>query len=344
MKSLTERKRVTKGFVRIFLSTVIAVLLLASALTVCSKNSDKREAGKGAKTVRVATLDGVYAADILLAKVNGYLQDELKSLGVSVKWDQFSSGILVNEAFAAGEEDIGVGGDVPVLVGKASGQKTIVFAKNSSGPETLVLIVKTGSALTDLRNLKGKKVAFLRGSYGHHFLGLLLNQAGLTFADIEQINLPLTDIGNAVASSQVDIGIVSIGNIVSHLEDSTVKILIDATGIKSCSTYFFANESFAKDNPEILKAYLRALEKSIKFIEDDPWKAAELLQGEINLPVETFTEFLKLYNYSSYISDADIAELKDLEQFNRTEKLSENKVDIDQFVDKSFLASVGITK
>ncbi|MCL1967159.1 MAG: aliphatic sulfonate ABC transporter substrate-binding protein [Fibromonadales bacterium] len=327
------------------LTTALLALLLTFVLIACEEKSDsKKNADNGAKIVRVATQPGVYAANILLAKVNGYLEDELKNLGVSVRWDSFASGPPLNEAFAAGEEDIGLVGDVPLLVAKASGQKTLAFAKNSSGEKTVALTVKAGSAITDLAQLKGKKVAFVKGSYGHHFLGLLLNQAGLTFGDIEQINLPNADIGNAVGSGQADAGVIWEPGLSSNLKNGVVKKVIDGTGIKSNNVFFFTTESFAKNNPEILKAYLRTLEKANKFIKDDPHKAAELLQGEISLPIETLAELLKLYNYSPYISDADIAELKAVEQFNRTQKFSETEVDVDKFVDRSFLESAGITK
>jgi len=328
---------------RIFLPTVVAALLLTTALTACSKNSDKN-ADKGVKTVRVAIQRSVSAASIVLTKVNGYLEEELKSSGISVRWDQFESGPPLNEAFAAGEEDIGYAGDVPLLVAKASGQKTLAFAKSSYSEKAIALTIKANSTITDLAQLKGKKVALVKGSYGHHFLGLLLKKAGLTFGDIEQINLPNADIGNAVGSGQADAGVIWEPGLTASQKNGLVKKLIDATGIKSNSTYFFAAESFAKNNPEIIKAFLRALERANKLIADDPRKAAESLQGEINLPVETLAQLLKLYSYSSYISDADIAELKIVEQFNRAEKFSETEVDVDKFIDRSFLKAVGITK
>jgi len=329
---------------RIFLPAAIAALLLAFVLIACDEKKGDKSTDKGAKTVRVATQAGIATSNILLVKVNGYLEEELKNLGVSVRWDSFASGPPMNEAFAAGEEDIGVVGDLPLLLAKASGQKIITFAKDASGEKAVALTVGVNSGITDVAQLKGKKVAFVRGSFGHHLLGLLLNQAGLTFSDIEQINLPNPDIGNAVGSGQADAGVMWEPPLTNSVKNGLTKRLIDGTGIKSNSTFFFTTESFAKDNPEILKAYLRALEKANKFIADDPRKTAELLQSEVRLPVETYAELLKMYNRSSYISDADIAELKAVEQFIRAQKFSETEVDVDKFVDRSFLEAVGITK
>ncbi|MCL1967155.1 MAG: ABC transporter substrate-binding protein [Fibromonadales bacterium] len=219
---------------RIFLpAAAIVALLLTSALTACDDKKSDKSTNKGVKTVRVAIQQSVSAASIVLTKVNGYLEDELKSLGISVRWDSFASGPPLNEAFAAGEEDIGYVGDVPLLVAKASGQKTLAFAKASYSEKAIALTVKAGSAITDLAQLKGKKIAFVRGSYGHHFLGLLLNKAGLTLSDIEQIDLPNADIGNAVGAGQIDAGVIWEPGLSSNLKNGVVKKVIDATGIKS---------------------------------------------------------------------------------------------------------------
>jgi len=339
------------------LSTVLAALLVSLALTACGgkgsdanngatgkAGADASSAGVKAKTVRVATQPAVFASNILLAKVNGYLTDELKNLGVSVKWESFPAGPPMNEAFAAGELDIGLVGDVPLLIAKASGQKTVAFAKTAFGEKTVALTVKPNSPITDLAQLKGKKVAFVKGSYGHHLLGLLLKKGGLTFNDIKQINLPNADIGNAVGSSQADAGIIWEPGLTASVKNGTVKVLADAAGLKSNSIFFFATESFAKDNPKILEAFLRAVEKANEDIARDPQKSAELLQGELNLPVESLSGLLREFIYSSNIKDSDILELKDIEQFNRTEKFTETVVDVDKFVDRTFLKAAGITK
>ena len=90
----------------------------------------------------------------------------------------------------------------------------------------------------------------VKGSYGQHFLGLVLEEAGLTFDDIEQVNLPNADIGNAVASEQVDAGIIWEPGLSSTLSTGKIKILLDGTGIKSNNVFFFSNADFAQNNPD----------------------------------------------------------------------------------------------
>ena len=243
----------------------------------------------------------------------------------------------------AGAEDIGLIGDVPLLVAKASGQKTVTFAKLSAGETTVALTLPAGSDISDPSQLKGKKVAYVKGSYGQHFLGLVLEGAGLTFDDIEQINLPNSDIGNAVSTEQADAGIIWEPGLSSTLSTGTIKILLDGTGIKSNNVFFFATQDFADNNPDALAAFIKAVERANDEIKADPAAAAAQLKDEINLPTETLTELLGKYEFSTYISDKDIDELKDVEKFNREQGFAANEVDVDAFVDRKHLSNAGIT-
>ena len=47
--------------------------------------------------------------------------------------------------------------------------------------------------------------------------------------------------------------------------------------------------------------------------------------------------------FSTYISDKDIEELKDVEKFNRDQGFAANEVDVDAFVDRKHLSNAGIT-
>lgn len=337
-------------FFKTIIASVLSLTLLGS-LTACGSTAnaagkEENESGISADVIRVATQPGVYAANILLAKKNGYFSEELEKLGykdLKITWDSFESGPPENEAFAAGAEDIGLIGDVPLLVAKASGQKTVTFAKLSAGETTVALTIPAGSEISDPAQLKGKKVAYVKGSYGQHFLGLVLERAGLTFDDIEQINLPNSDIGNAVSAGQADAGIIWEPGLSSTLATGTVKILLDGTGIKSNNVFFFATQEFADNNPDALKAFIKAVERANAEIKADPAAAAAQLEGEISLPTDTLAGLLEKYEFSTYISDKDIDELKDVEKFNRDQGFAAGEVDVDAFVDRKHLSNAGIT-
>lgn len=335
------------------LALVLAVLIGGSTLVGCgvsdstATTSQAKEKGVSADKIRVAIQPGVYASNILWAKKNGYFEEELEKLGYSdieITWDSFESGPPENEAFAAGQEDIGLIGDVPLLVAKSSGQETVTFAKLSAGETTVALTLPVDSDITDPAQLKGKKIAYVKGSYGQHFLGLVLEQAGLKFSDIEEVNLPNSDIGNAVATKQVDAGIIWEPGLSATLATGEIKILLDGTGIKNNNVLFFATQSFANENPDALVAFINAVEHANQDIVEQPEEVAKSLTEEINLPEETLLELFKKYDFSTYLSQSDIEELKSVESFIREQGFAENSVNVDEFVDLQYLEKAGVTQ
>lgn len=328
------------------LVSVLMIIVLVTILTGCGKKSSNvttdSSTGVTVKEVRIATQPSPFAASIFVAKEKGYLEDELSQYGVKITYTSFAAGPLMNEAFAAGQQDIGIAGDVPLLLAKASGQDRITFAKASSGEKTQAVVVKPYSTITSATDLKGKKVAVVKGSYAHHLLDLVLKGAGLTLKDIELVNLPVADIRNAVAQGQVNAGVIWEPALTKGVTEKQIKLLQDGTGIKENNIFYFASTDFTKKNPAIIEGYIKALVKATAYIQSNPDAAAEAITGDVNLPKEEIVNLLKKYNYTPSISDADIQSLKVVEQFNLDEDLSENSVDVDSFVDTQYLKAAGV--
>ncbi len=58
------------------------------------------------------------------------------------------------------------------------------FGVSATSPESSGIVVPKESPLQSLAGLKGKKVAFAKGSSSHYLMARALESAGLTFADI----------------------------------------------------------------------------------------------------------------------------------------------------------------
>lgn len=106
----------------------------------------------------------------------GYLDEEFNKIGEKYEWTDFNSGPLVNEAVASGSEDIGFMADMPAILAKSSGQDIQIIGNVAYGEKALALIVGKDSDITDPSQLKGKKIAYVKGSYAQHLLSLILEK------------------------------------------------------------------------------------------------------------------------------------------------------------------------
>ncbi|MGE5515204.1 MAG: aliphatic sulfonate ABC transporter substrate-binding protein [Bacteroidota bacterium] len=297
-----------------------------------------------AEDLRIATQPYPIYAPLFVAKQKHWLDEELAKVspGASIKWTSFAAGPPINESFAAGQQDIGFAGDTPALVGKAAGLDTSLIALTSDGPKSLAVIVGAASPIASPKELKGKKVAVTKGSYAHHLLALVLEQGGLTFNDVELVNLPVAEIPPAIIAGTIDAGAVWEPILTRYESQKAVRVLADGTGIKKGLLLIFADNTFLKNRPEQAKALLRAYKRASDFITANPKEAAELISGDVNLAPELLTQVLQRMHYDPAIHDDDVAEVKKTEAFMRSHGLIKTSVDVDAFFNRKLAAEAGL--
>lgn len=289
-----------------------------------------------ADEVRLAAQPIPCYAPIFVAQKKGWLDEELAKVGAhaTITMTTFAAGPPINESFAAGQQDFGFLGDTPAIIGKSVGLETSLIGKSSVGPKSLAVIVSTASPLTSTADLKGKKVAVTKGSYAHHLLALVLQQANLTFNDIELINLPNGDIPGALIAGSIDAGTVWEPVITKFEAQKAIRVLADGTGIKTGVLALIASTDFVKKKPEQTKAVLRAYARGARYIKDNPKEAAELVTHEVNLPPDLLVPVFAKFDYNPGLRDEDIAELKKSAEFMKTAGIIKTAVDIDSFADR----------
>lgn len=329
-----------------YLVAVILVVLL-TILAGCAKKEQPAattEVKKNfeAQEIRIAIQPGPQMAPIYVVKQKGWLEKELSPLGVSVKWTTFLSGPPMNESFAAGQQDIGFMGDTPAIVAKASGQDTRIVGIDAAGPHALAVVVPKNSGIKSASDLKGKKVSVVKGSYAHHLLVLVLQQAGLTTSDIQLINLPQADSGTALARGDVAAAAIWEPLITNLQSQGAIRILQDGAGIKKGDLVIIANNDFATRNPQLVEALLKAYQRGYENIKENPQQAAQLIASDINLPPDKLAQVLQRLDFNPALHPDDIAELKKSAAFLQEAGLIQNPVDIDAFIDRSYLEQAGI--
>ena len=113
---------------------------------------------------------------LLAAKQNRSLETLLNPLGIDVQWVEFQFGPPMLEAMRVNAIDIGAVGDTPPVFAQAAHGDLLYIAAQRAGGQAI--LVPAGSTLRTLQDLKGKKVAFGRGSAAHSLPLAALEKAG----------------------------------------------------------------------------------------------------------------------------------------------------------------------
>ncbi|MBB3440820.1 aliphatic sulfonate ABC transporter substrate-binding protein [Rhizobium sp. BK379] len=196
-----------------------------------------------------------------LAKAAGALEKRLEARGVSVEWNEFTSGPPLLEAVGAGALDFGVSGDVPPLFAQAAGGD-LLYVGAYRGPAAFHgLLVQKDSPIQKLEDLKGKKVAYKRGSSAHNFALKVLAKAGLSLSDITEVDLPPPDAGAAFKTGSIDAWAIWDPFFAVAEADPQTRVLTTSEGLLDNWGYFLGNSTFTNANPEVIVDVIDELAK-----------------------------------------------------------------------------------
>ncbi|ACM20017.1 aliphatic sulfonates ABC transporter, periplasmic substrate-binding protein [Geotalea daltonii FRC-32] len=313
---------------------------LLGILTIAVMTTGPAAAGE----LRIATQPIPQYAPIFIAKHKKWVEEELAKVGAkpAIKWSSFSAGPPINESFAAGQQDVGFLGDTPAIIGKSAGIDTRIIGLTSTGPKALAVVVPRKSTIKSARDLKGKKVAVVKGSYAHHLLVLVLQKGGLTINDIELINLSQADSTTALLSGNIDAAAIWEPVITKLESQGAVRVLADGSGIKKGLLVIIATDNLVSKNREQVKALLKAYQRGAKFIKTNPREAARLIANDVNLTPELLLKVFPRFDFNPAIQADDIDEIKKTEAFMRNAGLIKSSVNIGNFVDLSLTRESGI--
>jgi len=269
---------------------LFTVAALVSACGGASVPSPSATSVPGASTTVVADpplaelrIDyATYSPPSLVLKKQGWIEQALP--GTTIKW-VYSAGSSNALNFLQGSSvDFGSTAGSAALLSRANGNPIkVVYIYEQ--PEWTALVVAKDSTAKDIRDLKGKKIAAQKGTDPYFFLLRTLNQAGLSQADIQYVNLPHADGRTAVERGQVD----AWAGLDPHMAASELQAgskLIYRN--KEFNTYGFLNsrEAFLQKYPETTKKVIEAYERAKKWIVDNPDQAAQILADEAQINLE----------------------------------------------------------
>ncbi|HYH22059.1 MAG TPA: aliphatic sulfonate ABC transporter substrate-binding protein [Azospirillum sp.] len=234
---------------------VLAAALVAGA--AASLPGDAHAAGK----VSEIRLDYAYYNPVsLVLKEKGFLEEELKKDGITVRWVLSLGSNKALEFLNAGSLDFGSTAGAAALIGRINGnpvKSVYVYSK----PEWTALVTGPNGTVSKVEDLKGKRVAVTRGTDPHIFLVRTLAAHGLTDKDVKLVLLQHQDGRLALEKGDVDAW-AGLDPLMAQAElDNGAKLFYRNAG---ANTWGILNvrEEFAKENPELVGRVLRAYEKA----------------------------------------------------------------------------------
>jgi len=258
----------------------------------------------------IATLSAPVAADtskelrigyqkdgvLLIVKQQGTLEKRLAQNGIKLSWVEFQSGPPLLEALNAGSIDIGQTGDTPPIYAQAAGSHLVYLAAAPDAGKRSGILVRADAGITKLADLKGKRVAFTRGSSAHNIVVRLLASANLTYADITPVNLQPADAAAAFRNGSIDAWAIWDPFFALGQRFPNAKTLTDAQKAQS-NRFFLGNSDYAAANPDTVSAFVEELDRASKWATAHPAELAVVFSTitGVDLDVEKIVAARDIY-------------------------------------------------
>src|ERR1700751_3384663 len=201
-----------------------------------------------------------------VVKAEGSFEKSLAARGIRVTWTLCPAGPQLLEALNAGSIDLGNAGEAPPVFAQAAGVDLVYFGNQPPFPKGEAVLVKKDSPIRKVSDLRGKRIAFNRGSNVHFFLVKLLEKYGLKLDEIRPVYLTPADAWAALEGGSVDAWAIWDPYMTAAIDRSGARILQDAEGIAGNREFFLADRRFAQGHQEILLAVRDAANRCASWV------------------------------------------------------------------------------
>ena len=282
---------------RIFAAFTAVAMLLAGCSANNNNSSDNGSAsGKDDLKELTVVLDwypNALHAFLYQAEQAGYFAEE----GLTVK---LQSPAGTNDAIsmvAAGQADIGLYYQQDIIQSRADQNipvKSIGAVVQS--PLNIVLSLKEKN-ITEPKDLVGKTIGYAGTELSEALIHSIMKNSGASADDVEMIDVGF-ELMASMTTGQVD---ATIGCLVNHevpqMEKEGFEVnyfFPDDFGVPQYyEGVFLANDTMIKNEPEVLKGFLRACEKGFEDFKNSPDEVLNVLlenQDEANFPLDPDVE------------------------------------------------------
>ncbi len=314
-------------------------LLIASLfLTACSAQTSEKQ--KELKEINIGIQQSL--SPLWIAKEKGWFEEAFEKEGIKVKWIEFQSGPPQFEGLAANKLDFSQVGNSPVIGGQAAGVDFKEIALSQDGLKANAILVKEGSDIQSLKDLKGKKVGVAKGSSGFDFLHKALKDAGVSPDDVEIIQLQPDEAMPAFENGSVDAWsiwepFISLQTIQNH-----ARILANGETIKSYSPGFtLVRSNFAKEHPKEVERFLQVYNKTVEWQKTNKEEAISIYAKIKKLDKKVVENVLNnTEQLNEPINEEIIQSQQETADFQYKLGVIDKEIDVSEVVDNQFIEKV----
>jgi NitT/TauT family transport system substrate-binding protein len=329
---------------KVVLFCVVALIAVSGIMAGGRKQADVKD-DDYVVSIGYGTTGGLCAAPFYIAIEKGYYEEE------GVKWEKYNvePGTLM-QLLTTGQVDAGYNLLATLIQPLANGLDIKIPLALHTG--CVKVLVRPDSDIKTVADLKGKKIgtdgmATSSTVIPQRYLGELGIKASGDDSEVEWVIYPSTELPLALERGLVDA--IGLGDPRAAIIENAgqARVIINQATDDYLKDEFCCvtplRTEFVEKHPAVAAAFIRAIQKGAKFVQDNPDETARILSAKdyVAGEPEVNAQILRTYNYRATVSGALSAidrNAKDLHRIGLVEK----DVNVDALVKSTYIALPGV--
>ena len=293
---LLVRRRKKRDIIMKKIATPLIMILVLSSIAL---HSCQTAPSGQAPIVRIGYLNLVTSLPLFIAQEKGFLTAQ----GIKFEAIPVATSNQLADALIAGDLDCYIGASVvPVFAAELqSPGRMKVFTASEITPEQPfdALLVKNGSAIKNLSDLSGKRIAVFPGSTATNLLKTYLRAQGLDVSTITFVDLPPAQHLDALKVGFVDVIHAYEPTIAIALSQNSAEILHGSVYAAILSpnpiSVSVVSTDFLKNHPQTAKKTIAALQRAAAFMKENDRETRSILLKNMELSQDAANRCSLLY-------------------------------------------------
>jgi NitT/TauT family transport system substrate-binding protein len=222
-----------------------------------------------------------------------------KEQGLDVEIVNFTTDADLNAALASGQLDCGNIATHTAMAFAAAGLpiKIVLLLDVSMTADAML----SDGSITDIKDLKGKQVAYEEGTTSDLLLNYALAQNGMSIADIQKVPMPAADAGTALIAGKVPVAVTYEPYLTTAMNENKKAKMIYAASAEPglISDVLVVNEKFLQEKPGQILALLKTWDAAYAAYQADTKGSRAIISEAVGAPpadLETAFDGVKYYS------------------------------------------------
>ena len=271
---------------------ILVAALAALTVAACGGDDSGDEGAGSASSEPVTITVGLIPITPVAAVYLGIDQGFFKEENLTVKPQLAQGGAAIVPAAQSGDIQIGFSNSVSLMIAQTRGLPLRVVYPGESSPgspeeDNTAVMVPEGSSIREPQDLAGKTIGVntLKNVAGLT-VEASLDKEGVDTSAIKLVEVPFPEMLSAIESGDVDAGFFNepFTTLAKRAGARTILNPYAASGEGLPIAPYFATESYANDNPDVIERFRRAMDKATRYASENPDEVRRILPTYTEIP------------------------------------------------------------